>query len=458
MILEGSGKGQHRYLETKGGMTHYLKGVCASLYFICIYLYSICDANSQEFEIGTSPNPVGSGARALGMGNAFIAMADDATAASWNPGGLSQLEKPEFSFAGEVFALRESVSSTSNPEVRDTRTLELIDLNYASLVFPFYYRTNMVISVNFLKLFRFDKSFEFPVVLKSENIESSFDFDFEQEGTLSVFAPAYSLNVTKQLSLGVTWNIWNDSITQASAYEKKEISTGTTSFGNLVNDFSLEEVNKFEVTDGHSFTVGGNYRFTKHWNLGFVLKPSYTLDLDHKRTLIVHPTNDQEELQSQVIKTDSEFSFPWIVGAGIAWRPMDVLTVSTDVTWTDWSEFTFKEEGEKTNPVSGRPVSEGRLDDTFTLRVGGEFLLIRDNYVIPFRCGMGYDPAPAVDSVDDFYTINVGSGIQLFKRVNFDIAYEFRWGDNVNGDTFQGIKASEDIRQHRILASMIYFF
>ena len=41
---------------------------------------------------------IGSGARAFGMGGAFIAVADDATAASWNPGGLGQLERPEFSF------------------------------------------------------------------------------------------------------------------------------------------------------------------------------------------------------------------------------------------------------------------------------------------------------------------------------------------------------------------------
>jgi long-subunit fatty acid transport protein len=53
-----------------------------------------------------NPNPVGSGARALGMGNAFIAVADDATAASWNPGGLSQLESPEVSFAMDYVSMR----------------------------------------------------------------------------------------------------------------------------------------------------------------------------------------------------------------------------------------------------------------------------------------------------------------------------------------------------------------
>ena len=43
---------------------------------------------NQQTRINSSPNPIGSGARAQGMGGAFIAIADDATAASWNPGGL----------------------------------------------------------------------------------------------------------------------------------------------------------------------------------------------------------------------------------------------------------------------------------------------------------------------------------------------------------------------------------
>src|SRR5262245_37475869 len=38
---------------------------------------------------------VGSGARAWGMGGAFVAVADDATAATWNPAGLAILQRPE---------------------------------------------------------------------------------------------------------------------------------------------------------------------------------------------------------------------------------------------------------------------------------------------------------------------------------------------------------------------------
>jgi hypothetical protein len=43
---------------------------------------------------------LGSGARAYGMGGAFLARADDGTAASWNPAGLSYLRVPEVSLVG----------------------------------------------------------------------------------------------------------------------------------------------------------------------------------------------------------------------------------------------------------------------------------------------------------------------------------------------------------------------
>ena len=74
---------------------------------------------TQRLEIPSSPNPVGSGARALGMGGAFIAVADDATAASWNPGGLIQLETPEVSIVGAGFYRSEDNTFSLHPEASD---------------------------------------------------------------------------------------------------------------------------------------------------------------------------------------------------------------------------------------------------------------------------------------------------------------------------------------------------
>src|SRR5574341_883362 len=57
----------------------------------------IGSASGVSAQLGVPFTPTGSGARAAGMANAFIAISDDGTAASWNPAGLAQLRKPELS-------------------------------------------------------------------------------------------------------------------------------------------------------------------------------------------------------------------------------------------------------------------------------------------------------------------------------------------------------------------------
>ena len=82
------------------------KGFLASICILLLILAfqpEIANGAAMERVEAPSWNPVGSGARALGMGGAFIAVADDATAASWNPGGLIQLERPEISAVGAYF-------------------------------------------------------------------------------------------------------------------------------------------------------------------------------------------------------------------------------------------------------------------------------------------------------------------------------------------------------------------
>ncbi|OYD16779.1 hypothetical protein CH333_02700 [candidate division WOR-3 bacterium JGI_Cruoil_03_44_89] len=85
---------------------------------------------------------IGVGARAVGMGGAFVAVADDATAIYWNPAGVSRLSKNEavvihtswlaglrFDFAGVIICtprwgnIGVGVTSLSMPEMK-VRTVE----------------------------------------------------------------------------------------------------------------------------------------------------------------------------------------------------------------------------------------------------------------------------------------------------------------------------------------------
>ncbi|MBE7547499.1 MAG: hypothetical protein HS127_10325 [Planctomycetia bacterium] len=52
---------------------------------------SLCTIFPIASNINSVPLPTGSGARAIAQGSAFIAVVDGATAASRNPGALTQL-------------------------------------------------------------------------------------------------------------------------------------------------------------------------------------------------------------------------------------------------------------------------------------------------------------------------------------------------------------------------------
>ncbi|MCK5503985.1 MAG: hypothetical protein KAJ10_02425, partial [Thermodesulfovibrionia bacterium] len=93
------------------------------------FLLMLGTTASALVEISSSLNPVGSGARATGMGGAFIGVADDATAASWNPAGLIQLEKPEISAVYSYFHRRQSYNTESFPEFETINSMDFQGLN-----------------------------------------------------------------------------------------------------------------------------------------------------------------------------------------------------------------------------------------------------------------------------------------------------------------------------------------
>jgi hypothetical protein len=102
----------------------------------------------------TSPVPVGSGARAAGKAFAFLAVADDATAASWNPAALVQIERPEAAVVGSYFLRFERQAVTQPETVLDAQTLESANLSYLSVVYPFVlFQRNVVVSLHFQHLF-----------------------------------------------------------------------------------------------------------------------------------------------------------------------------------------------------------------------------------------------------------------------------------------------------------------
>ncbi len=413
----------------------------------------------QRVEIPSSFNPVGSGARALGMGGAFIAVADDATAASWNPGGLIQLERPELSLVGSVFARTEDLSFGSAPEGNGGQRVDKESINYMSIALPFAVSGyNMVASVNYQQLYDLSRDWSFVLTDTLDNRT----IRYRQGGEIGAAGFAWSVQLSPELSAGISLNIWGK---PAGLQTWDETLVERDDAVRLTGEpFTSRTVTRERFRfDGVNANVGILWRVAPAITLGAVFKSPFRADLRKRvSTSISRVFSESSELNTTVSdsrQVDERLDMPSSFGLGCAWRVSDVWTLSADVYRTNWQDFVLiGEDGGRTVPLSGLADTDSDVGPTHQVRIGTEYLLIRRDDVIPLRAGVFYDPAPAEHSSDDFYGISVGAGY-VRAGWSLDFVYQYRWGNDVGTDTvLQPLGFREDIREHTVFSSVIVYF
>jgi long-subunit fatty acid transport protein len=425
----------------------------------------------QTVQITSSPNPVGSGARAQGMGGAFIAIADDATAASWNPGGLMQLERPEFSFAVSLAHRRKDFSSSLHPEASGINEIYREDLNYCSVAYPFMaFDKNMVVSLNYQRLYDFYDDLDFDFNYKGLMSDGSF-FNvatrtrFRQSGAIKAFAPAWAIQLSPRFSFGMTFNFWTDNLGYDNEWEVNRTTTGTAVLHTVANRrITFKAISVYKERNENFEAFNMNLGFLCHVNrvvtLGAVLKTPFTADIDRKTyaTSYSYPLGSPVRPPTPYRDRESiEMKFPMSYGIGVALRLSDVFTAGGDVYRTCWSNFWVRDRNGSTSPISGEPRRHSHVHDTTQVRLGCEYLWILQRTIVPLRLGLFYDPEPSEKSPEDYYGLSVGTGVMI-GNVVLDCAYIYRFGRDVEGDAVGIAQTEADADQHSILVSMIYHF
>ena len=415
----------------------------------------------QRVEIPSSPNPVGSGARALGMGGAFIAVADDATAASWNPGGLIQLEMPEVSIVGAFIHRTEDNVFGARPEAGGRQGIDESNFNYFSLSYPFHFSNrNMVVSLNYQHLFDFNREWDFPLRSASPTLNLQRNIHYVQDGELSAVGLAYALQITPRISFGFTLNFWEDWFGE-SGWEQDTQEQGTGTFAGAPFNYRATTNDRYDFS-GFNANLGLLWNMNERFTLGAVFKTPFSADLKHESAFsssIQFPTFPAANaFNSQRFSEEAELEMPMSYGIGLAFRYSDALTVSADLYRTEWQDFVLKDaKGNETSPITGLDVNTSHIDPTHQIRLGAEYLVIGTNYVVPLRGGLFYDPAPAEGNPDDFYGFSLGSGIS-FGRFVFDMAYQHRFGNDVGRSILQNLGFSQDMNEHLFYSSIILHY
>lgn len=444
----------------------------------CMLLTACTQGADNPFErvsISSSPNPVGSGARAAGMGNAFVAVADDATAASWNPAGLVQLLRPEVSVVGLYAAQTETRHAGTDPTFGGENHWDQTSLNFASLVIPISLNDrNVVFSLSRQELYRFDRSMSFsltkhadsglsgPVI--SQSVDVTHEQDFMQEGSLSALSLSCAAEVTPRLSVGFSLNIWNDDLVGDNSWTKHEqadayahLRTETIS-GIFEQTFATRQ----EITDtrtlekGISAHMGLLWRPSESWMFGLCIKTPLEADLVRRSKTSTRDLTEDTAPMTVSTRASEQMDFPGSIAVGASYRHSDFFSISADVTRVDWDLFRLHTAGTEVSPITGDNANEADIPVTYAVRMGAEWLRPIGGTIVPLRCGVFYDPEPTADGVRDAWGVSCGAGILLHDRASIDIAYTYRWAEETPLTSVDG--AGLEDAQHQIMLSTIFYF
>jgi long-subunit fatty acid transport protein len=431
-----------------------------SFLILAAILASSSFAQEGGIDFTSSPNPLGSGARALGMGGAFIAIADDATAASWNPGGLVQLERPEVSAVGEAVGLKENNQFKERPEGSGEQRSKSASLNYLSAAYPFTFADhNMIVSFNYQHLYDFSRSWQIGFLATDPYAKSG--WNYKANGGLYAYGLAYAIQLIPQLSFGFTLNFWQDGIYQ-NGWQTQTIWHGVLLYGKNLRYTADYVRNDHYSFDGFNANLGFLWNITDKLNMGVVFKSPFTASVTHDFNAVTTENYSGRKRQpAPYLEGGTDYfdlGMPMSYGLGFAYRFSDRLTVSADVYRTEWGDFLVTTpDGNQYSALSGLPRDQSHVSATNQAHLGAEYLFIWPKYTIPVRAGFFYDPGPAENSPDNYYGFSVGTGIGIGRFV-FDLAYVYRFGNDVKKTLVEGVTFSQNVVQHAIYSSLIIHF
>jgi long-chain fatty acid transport protein len=312
--------------------------------------------------------PVGAGARAAGMGGAFIAVADDATAASWNPAGLALLDRPQTSFAGDASRIVDSVPSyeltrTFNSGLRvlesgpaTTSTRRSRDPGYASIVYPLRLRSwRIVPQFSYRRAVKANlsrRSTQPYLYTESTGLrESGTDaLTFDGGRGIDLYSAAAGVRLHRLLTVGASLNVWRG---ESNGGDLRTVA-GIYSLGTLTGTLSPSsyQTNYKESFDGTNIDLGVLATPFSRLRIGAVVRKNLTVTRTYDYTR--QYTNWSGGLGSETYNEHGDIAWPLSVGIGGAVMPLRALTVSTDYWRSSWSKATYRFTSSDTQTISGR--------------------------------------------------------------------------------------------------------
>jgi long-subunit fatty acid transport protein len=240
---------------------------------------------------GMNADFAGGGARALAMGGAFIALADDATATEFNPAGLWQLRQPEI--AAQVIYTREENRAPLRQSSIDRGEAVFLDETDSSLIPSFisfvYPAQRLVVGVSEFTNVYFDR----------DHVDPAGDVRFEEKGENYAYGLTLTTGITDDIMVGATLRY--------------------NTFRYRTDDEFTSIRDTFE-SDAPSANFGVIWRVLPRLRVGAVYKGT-------------------QDIEGDFAGLDVDTELPDTLGGGVVFLPDKRWRILVDMDRVNWSKF-----------------------------------------------------------------------------------------------------------------------
>lgn len=353
--------------------------------------------NKLGFASGLS-KPVIVGPKAIGMGGAFVGIADDPTAIFHNPSGITQMKGHHF--YGGVDGLITDLDYTPPAGTAESAKTEYLPVP------AFGYTTDIFspISLGLGVFFPHGNGgkFETASAVVTNPLEGRI-FSLE-------IAPAVAVEIIEGLSVGATLRV----VRVASELKGQVLQLGA----------AVDVLNNLDVSGwGVGASAGVLYKPCKYFSLGANYRSKLNADLD----------GDAQFATSGNFGATVDQTLPTLVTAGVGLKPIDNLTVGISYGWERNSEIDQFKGDLKTGGTTVSTITiPQNWTDSHTFHIGGEYSVTE---ALAVRTGYAKD---LVDSIPDTvmnrvigdiaaHEISFG-GSYKWHRYEFQITWNGRFG------------------------------
>lgn len=420
---------------------------------ICMMLLIAPSAHAQFLEDALRLNygTLGSGARALSMGAAYLGIADDFSATFYNPAGLAQIRQFEISgglrhtsFQNDALYLGEITNSRGAATNLDNLGIVVpVPTIQGSLTFAIgYNRVNDFTQISTFEAFNEHDSIipdlfltrdemSYFLFLSDSTGATPFHGDLLQSGSQEEFGSVNNwsvsggIEVVPDFFLGTTINLISGNYRNTFIFNEDDIFNVYDTFPNDL-EYHFVEDRIDQTFSGFNVLFGGLYNFNGIVRIGGTIQTPTRYSIEEEwssfgRSQFTTPDEDgfnyyEDEIDGFV---DYDVRTPWKFSAGAAFS-MEGFTLAGSIDYQDWTQLEFRNAPSSVMAIN-RDIRD-ILEPTTNMQIGAEF----DLPMIPLaiRGGYIYQPLPYSNTPSEFNRkfLTGGIGITVQDAIYLDFA------------------------------------